>query len=456
MQENQTGNPVRTHAIVIGGSMAGMLAGRVLAEHFARVTIVDRDHFPGGPEARKGVPQARHVHVLLWRGQQSLEKLFPGLQEALGQAGAPLVDWIGDARMYSFGGWAPRFRSSYLTHPCSRDLLEWTIRQRLSAFPQVRFLEGHEAIDLLSNAQHTHVTGVRLRKRNQPEPGNTELEGDLVVDASGRESRSPSWLEGLGYDAPQERLVNAFLGYATRTYQRPAGFDEWKSLLIRGTAQANMRSGVINPVEGGRWMVTLAGVGGDYPPTDERGFMEFARSLAVPSLYDAIREAQPLSSIAGYRKTENRWLHYERLERWPENLSLVGDAVCGFNPIYGQGMSVATLGALALEQCLSIWRDKPSLDGLARCVQKKVARAIAGPWLLATGEDYRYPGTEGGGRNALTRLAHRYMDRVMTISNQDTQVFSTYFEVGQLIKPVSAFFRPGIVLRVLSRRDLRY
>ncbi len=437
---------MKPHAIVIGGSMAGLLAARLLAEHFERVTIIDRDTFPGGPGPRKGLPQARHVHVLLWSGQQCLERLFPGLQDALAAAQAPPVDWTGDARMHSFGAWAPRYRSGYLMHPCSRDLLEWHIRGRVSEFPQVRLLEGCEAVDLLSDAARRRITGVRLRDRDRPGHEQGELHADLVVDASGRESRTPAWLEALGYPAPPETLVDSFLGYATRLYQRPTGFDEWSMLLIRPGAEASYRGGVIVPVEGGRWMVTLAGVGGDYPPTDEPGFLEFARSLAVPDLYRALQAAEPLGAISGYRKTQNRWRRYERLRRFPENLALVGDAVCAFNPIYGQGMSVAALEALALGQCLS---DYPGLNGLGRAAQKKIAGLIAGPWLLATGEDYRYPATAGVQRTALTRLVHRYIDRVMILSNRDRQVFSAYFEIGQLVRPVSAFFAPHILLKVL-------
>jgi hypothetical protein len=222
-------------------------------------------------------------------------------------------------------------------------------------------------------------------------------------------------------------------------------------LLVRGTSQANSRSGVIISVEGERCMVTLAGVGRDYPPTDEASFLEFARSLPVLDLYNAIKDAQPLTPISGYRKTENRWRRYDLLGRLPENLALLGYAVCAFNPIYGQGMSLAALGALALERSLSNRRDSNSLNGLAREMQKRLAKAIAGPWLLATGEDYRYPKTEGGQPGAVTRWMHSYMDQVMMISNQDPQVFNTYFEVGQLIKPVSAFFQPGILVKVLKR-----
>jgi 2-polyprenyl-6-methoxyphenol hydroxylase-like FAD-dependent oxidoreductase len=442
---------LKPHAVVIGGSMAGLLAARVLADHFERVTIVDRDHFPTDPGPRKGLPQARHVHVLLWRGQLCMEKLFPGLQSELGQAGAPQVDWIGDARWFSFGGWAPRFPSGYVSHPCSRDLLEWSIRRRLAACPQVEWLEGCDAVDLLADSAASHVTGVRLRRRNQPEPNSQDLPADLVVDTSGRESHAVRWLGALGYAPPPETIVNPFLGYATRVYQRPPNSTDWKSLLVRGTPPTNKRGGVINAIEGDRWMVTLAGAGRDYPPTDEAGFLEFARSLPVPTLYDAIQSAQPLTSISGYRKTENRWRHFERVARWPENLLVLGDAACAFNPVYGQGMTVAALSALALDDCLRTAQPSTNLEGLAKQVQKKLAGVIAGPWLLATGDDYRYLETEGGRRDAMTRLTHRYMDHVMAIANEDSHVFTTFFEVIQLLKPATALFQPAIMAQVLKR-----
>jgi 2-polyprenyl-6-methoxyphenol hydroxylase-like FAD-dependent oxidoreductase len=442
----------KQHAAVIGGSMAGLLAGRVLADHFEHVTIIERDRLPTGPEPRKGLPQARHVHVLLWRGQQCLEKLFPGLQDELEQAGAPQVDWTGDSGWYSFGGWAPRFRSRYVSHPCSRDLLEWTIRRRLSSNPQVQFLEESEAADLLTTSDKSRVTGIRLRHRHQPDQGAQELQADLVVDASGRESHIPRWLKGLGYESPQETVVNSFLGYASRIYQKPPTWQsDWVSLLVRSTPPLSSRGGVINPIEHGRWMVTLGAAGRDYPPTDEAGFLEFARSLPVPTLYDAIKDAQPLTPIYGYRKTENRWRHFERLARWPENLIVAGDAVCAFNPVYGQGMTVAALGALTLADCLNDRRAGNDLAGLAKRFHTKLAQVIAGPWLLATGDDFRYPETEGGRPGVMTRLMHRYVDQVMYTANENAPVFLAFFEVAQLLKPPTVLFQPHIAARVMAR-----
>jgi len=444
-------NTDKKHALVIGSSMAGMLAARALADHFERVTIAERDIFPAGAEPRKGLPQARHVHILLMKGQECLEKFFPGLEDELGRAGAPHIDWTGDASWFTFGGWSPRFPSGYCSHPCSRDLLESVIRGRLSAIPQVQFLEAHEAVQLLTTPDRSRVTGARLRLRGRPDQDGLDLLADLVVDASGRDSRVPHWLETLGYPPPPEIVVNSFLGYATRVYQRPPDLNDWAILLVRGTPPTNSRGGVIYAIEGDRLMVTLGAPGRDYPPTDEEGFLAFARSLPVPTLYDAIKDAVPLTSISGYRKTENRWRHYEHMPRWPENLVVVGDAACAFNPVYGQGMSVAALEALVLGECLRSRPAHDSQNGLAREMQKKIAGVINAPWLLATGDDYRIPQTEGRPLGFTTRLMHGYIDHVLYIANHSQAVFLTFFEVAHLLKPLTEFFRPGILSSVLKR-----
>ncbi len=438
------------HAVVIGGSMAGLLAARVLADHYPRVTVVDRDRFPQGPEPRKGLPQARHVHVLLYHGQECLEAMFPGLQQELEQNGAPHVDWLQDARWFSFGGWAPRVTSSYISHPCSRDLLEWIIRRRLAALSRVSFVEEQEVIDLIANPDHTRIEGLILRSRAHPEQ-TSRLAADLLVDASGRDSRTPRWLAELGYPPPAETLVNSFLGYATRIYRKPAVDLPWKSLLVRGTPPEEKRGGVINPIEGERWMVTLAGAGRDYPPTDEAGFLEFARSLPEPILFEAIRDAEALSGVVGYRKTENRWHHFEQMKSWPANWIVLGDAVCAFNPVYGQGMTAAAMGALLLDKRLRAAAPGGPGGGFAHRFQVELAKIIQGPWLMATGDDYRYRETEGGSRGAVTRILHSYMDDVIALANHDADVFRQFFEVFQLLSPVSSMFHPRIWWKLLTK-----
>jgi 2-polyprenyl-6-methoxyphenol hydroxylase-like FAD-dependent oxidoreductase len=441
------------HALVIGGSMAGLLTARVLSERFERVTVVERDHFPEGPAFRKGVPQSKHLHVFMMRGRMISDKLFPGLSEELEEAGAVPVDSANDFEWLTPAGFAPRFPSGLPLLMCSRELLEWTARARVAALPQVSFLEKTEVTGLLPTPNGKGVAAVEVRSRTAKDAAESQepLHADLVVDASGRNSNASKWLEALGYAPPEETYINSHLGYASRTYRRPERFDgDWMGLNAQAAPPEVTRGGVLLPLEGNRWMVTLSGVGGDYPPTDEEGFMDFARSLRTPMLYEAIKDAEPISDISGYRDTENRRRHYEKLSRQPENFLVSGDAASAFNPIYAQGMTTAALGAEVLEECL---REQDAVSdahgGLSKRFQKKLAKANAASWLLATGEDFRVRGVEGGKATFAARLTHRYMDRVLALSLRDIEVRQTFLEVFHMLKPPTELFEPGIALKVL-------
>ncbi len=444
-----------SHALVIGSSLAGLLAGRVLAEHFDRVTIVERDRLPDGPEPRKGVPQARHAHQMLVRGRQILEQLFPGLEAELIAAGAMAANWPTDMMWLGRAGWGARFQSDLATYACSRDLLECNVRRRVAANQRVRFLEGCDVVELLADQQRAVVTGARIRQRERPDEAAVELRADLVVDTSGRTSRAPEWLTALGYQPPQETTINAFLGYSTRYYTRPKGLEtDWKFLIIQSRPPDSSRAGLLFPLEGGRWLAGVVGAAHDYPPTDEAGFLDFARSLPSPLIYDLIKDAEPLSPVYGYRRTENRLRHYERLARWPEQFVVLGDAACCFNPVYGQGMTVAAQGALVLDQSLRqgrAGRSEALPAGMARRFQRRLAKNNAIPWMMATGEDFRYPTTEGGRRGPLMRLMHNYIDRVMLVASWNPDVYLAFLEVMNLLKPPTSLFRPAILAQVLRQ-----
>ncbi len=453
----------RRHAIVIGSSMAGLVTARSLLPYFERVTLIERDALPAGPEMRRGVPQARHAHVLLVRGQRILNDLFPGLTTELAAAGAPTVDWSADCAMHTAFGWGPRQPSDMITTTCSRPLLEWTVRQRLdfgelsraAAHPQVQFLTGADVTALETTTDRSRVTGVHLRFRHAPPPelnGATSLAAGLVVDASGRTSQLPAWLQALGYEAPRETVINSFLGYASRWYQKPAGFAaDWKCLLIAPKPLSNPRSAVIYPIENGQWIVTLGGINRVFPPTDEAGFLEFARQLTTPALHDAIQNAEPLSAIFGYQRTENRWRHYENLTRWPVGLAVLGDAVCAFNPVYGQGMTTGALGALALAQCLDAQETRHAdVTSIGLPFQRALAQVNQTAWLMATGEDFRWPATEGGRPSTRTRLLHRYMDQVLQIASHDAFAQHAFMQVSHLVEPPARLFSPAMLRRVIG------
>ncbi|MDB5310297.1 MAG: monooxygenase FAD-binding protein, partial [Gemmataceae bacterium] len=344
----------RRHAVVVGGSLAGMLAARVLSDHFDIVTLLERDRLPVTPAARPGLPQGRHVHVLLERGRGAMERFLPGLTGDLVRAGAERLDATRDVAWMSPYGWYVRFPGDLLLLASTRDLIDWGVRARVAALPNVRIHQGAEVTGLVRGpGDGARVAGVRLRPRTadaEAGRGGAVLAADLVVVADGRHSRLPDWLTALGYEPPEETVVNSFQGYASRLYRPPAGFQaDWKSLYIQQAPPADPRGGLVVPVEGGLWVVSLVGGDGDYPPTDEAGFLAFARSLRSPAVYEAIAAAEPLTPIAGQRATENRQRHYARLGRFPEGVVAVGDAVCAFNPVYGQGMTAAALGAEVLD-----------------------------------------------------------------------------------------------------------
>jgi 2-polyprenyl-6-methoxyphenol hydroxylase-like FAD-dependent oxidoreductase len=443
------------HALVIGSGIAGLTAAHMLAKHFARVTIVERDRLPEGAEYRHGVPQARHAHALTVRGLQNLEAMFPGLVAELVEAGARQFNVGNQLEINVFGSWrTPAFESALVATAASRPLLESTIYRRVAANPQVQIVQEHEVTGLRVNAAHTQVTGVRLRSRADKAAAEFELSADLVVDASGRNSHAPEWLASLGYPTAQESTVNANPGYASRVYQRPAHTSEsWEVMYMMPEAPHQPRGAIILPMEGNRWQVTLTGMDGDHPPTDAEGFLAFARSLPSPRFYEALVAAEPLTAPVGFRKAENRLRHYHKLPRYLEGFLLCGDAVYALNPVYGQGMTVATLGAQALDRVIRRQRQRRGdgdLDGLAAAFQKELSKVVAGPWQMATGQDRRWPGVEGAGElDRMTRMIQAYFDKVQRVMMHNPRVADAFFHVMQMVAEPTLLFRPDILVQVL-------
>jgi len=438
------------HAIVIGGSMAGLLAARVLSEHFERVTIIERDQCIDDAQPRKGVPQGRHVHGLLAGGAAILGEYFPDLFATLAQDGAVPVGTI-DIRRYQLGVRVAAVPSSVKTLWQSRPFLEQHVRAALSARNNVFILDGCSVTRLRMNDEH--ISGVVLQHRNGKQHED-ELAADLVVDASGRGSRAPQWLASLGYGQVEETSVKIDVGYASRIYRCPDQLPtDWKVLVVLGKPPDNKRAGVIFPIEGGCWMVTLAGWLRDYPPDDDAGFLEFARSLDQPDLYEAIKEAEPITPIAVYKYSANRWRHYERMSRLPEGFIVMGDAVCAFSPVYGQGMSVAAKEAKVLDTCLrerQSWTGNDHPTSFPLRFQQAIAKKIRAAWMLSTGEDLRFPETEGH-RSLAMRLFNWYIRRVVGLTESNLLTAAAFFQVWHLLKPLRSLFESRIVWAVLRR-----
>ena len=439
-----------SHAVVLGGSLAGLLAARILADHFDKVTILERDAYLETTEVRKGIPQANHVHGLLLRGRQVLEDLFPGLQDEMIAAGAPLVDMANDIPWYTRAGWGVRFPSEMKVLSFTRPMLDLHVRRRLAENPKVEICDQMEVLRLVRDAEANRITGVLVIPRSSEADRRVarELQADLVLDATGRASKAPRWLKDIGYEPPKETVVSAHLGYASRLFQIPRNFNgDWTCAFVQAAPPARKRGGILFRVEGNRWLITLLGGGRDYPPGDEQGFLEFAESLPVPIIADAIRAAEPLTPIRTHRATENRLRHFDKARNLPENFLVLGDAACAFNPVYGQGMTIAALGVLTLRECLE---EHGAGGSLSRVFQKRLAKVNKAPWLMATGEDYRYREVVGGSPGMSTRFMHWYMDRVLGLATRDVAVRSVLLRVFSMLLPPKALFSREVLARVIQ------
>jgi 2-polyprenyl-6-methoxyphenol hydroxylase-like FAD-dependent oxidoreductase len=430
------------HAVVLGASMAGLLAARVLADAYGQVTVIDRDQLPEASTHRRGVPHGRHAHALLARGQQALEELFPGLTAELIAQGVPTGDLLANGRWYVSGHRLRQAPIGLVTLSASRPLLEGYVRARVRALPNLRFLDSHDIVGLAATPDGRRVTGVRVLRGAD---GSAEelLGADLVVDATGRGSRTPIWLQALGYARPETEQVRVGLGYATRTYRLPPDALDGDLAVLDAPTPEHPRGGALLLLEGDRWMVTLAGMLGDHPPTDPDGFLAFARSLRFPDIYQTIRDAEPLDDPVPFRFPASVRHRYERLGRFPDGLVVMGDAVCSFNPIYGQGMSVAALEALTLRRHL-----ERGAEPQPRRFFGDLARVVDVPWDIAVGGDLAVPGVQGR-RTLKVRLVNAYIARLHGAAEHDASLAGVFVRVAGLVAPPQSLLRPNVAVRVL-------
>lgn len=427
-------------AVVIGASMAGLLAARVLSEFFGQVTVLDRDALPAAAVSRRGVPQSRHTHGLLALGREILEGLFPGLTADLVGRGVAMGDMQADFRWYNDGRRLRPGHSGLSGLGVSRPLLESYIRSRVAATAGVEILDRHTVIS--PAADHRRVTGVRIRSGDPA--AEATMPADLVVDASGRGSRTPAWLAEIGFPGPVEESVRIKVVYVSRTYRRePHHFDGGNGVSVGAVPPDLRRGAAVVSQEGGRWMVTLAGALGDEPPTDPEGFAAFAATLAVPDVAELLRDAEPLDEPVRARFPASIRRRYEQLPAFPESYLVVGDAICSFNPVYGQGMTIAAAEALALRDCLRAGRT-----GLASRFFRRASRLIDVPWGIAVGSDLRFPEVEGA-RPLQLRLVNRYVSRLHIAAAQDPAVGRAFLRVANMLARPERLFAPDVAIRVL-------
>ncbi|MDL1862654.1 monooxygenase [Betaproteobacteria bacterium PRO7] len=429
------------HAIVIGASISGLLAARALADHFERVTLLERDAIPPAGENRKGVPQGHHAHGLLAQGRISMEQLLPGLTTELEAAGAARGDLADDARWHLAGDFHCRFKSGIKGLLVSRPLLEATVRRRVLALPNVTLQPEVDVTGLTASPDSKHVTGVRLRRLCGD--GEQALAADLVVDASGRGSRLPGWLSALGYAPPQEERVDIGLSYTTRVYRRAPEHAGGARAIVLAASRESRRTGALLFMEGERWILTVGGYRGDPPGAGEAALLDFARSLPAPQFAEVASQAEPLTHPKTFRYPANVRRRYERLARFPQGLLAIGDAIASFNPVYGQGMTVAALEAQALAAELACGKE-----GLARRFFRRAAKLVDVPWTIAVGNDARLLDIREYNGFA-NRLINGYLDLLHRAARTDAVLSLAFHRVANLMASPASLFAPAIVARVL-------
>lgn len=435
--------PLR-HAVVLGGSVAGLLAARVLSDRFQHVTVIERDGLAHRPEPRKGVPQGNHLHAFLARGQKIADALLPGLSEELLAGGAIRLNAGRDLAWHCGGGWRARYDGELSFLSMSRPLLESRIAERVCARPNVTLLDGGRVLGLCREGDG--VGGVRLA-RPAGSARTDVIDADLVVDAMGRGSLAAQWLAELGFAAPPAELVGARVTYATCTFRRLDDRTDWRAMIVTG--KPDRRSGLLFPIEGGRWLATLPGFFDEPTPRDHDAFLAYARSLAAPGVYETIRNCEPLSAIKRHGFSGSLRRRYERLERLPEGLIALGDAVCSFNPVYGQGMTVGAIEAETLGRALAAAAAEGGLGpDFGRRWFAAIAPAIDAAWNAVTLEDLRFPELAGQCPLRL-RPMQWYMERVQRATHRSAYATDLFYRVMNFLEPPTALFRLRMIAEAL-------
>jgi len=431
---------IGTHAIVIGASMGGLLAARALSDFYATVTILERDAFPTSDVPRKGVPQGRHTHGLLARGRVVLEEFFPGYSnEVATESGGLLGDIVNDVTWMGHNVALAQGKSELTGLLASRPVLEGHVRRRVLKLPNVRAIENCAVQGLATDAARDSVTGIRVCIDGKDEQ---TLGADLVVDASGRGSASPAWLEQLGYQPPAEDKVEIGVGYMTRTYRRKPGDLNGKLGIVIAGSAPNWRNGVILALENDTWTVSVGGFLGDDAPAEDAGFLAYLATLPTKAIHDVVATAEPLTDYIRYRYVSSLRRRYEKLVRFPHGYLVFGDAICSFNPVYGQGMTVAAQEAVTLRDVINA-----GAEDLSTRFFKAAAKIVDIPWDIAVGNDLRHPRVEGA-RPAMVRFINWYIGKLHHAARHDAALATAFLKVANLMSPPPELLSPAIAWRV--------
>jgi 2-polyprenyl-6-methoxyphenol hydroxylase-like FAD-dependent oxidoreductase len=437
-------NEAGTRAVVLGGSIAGLFAARVLADAYDEVKIVDRDVLVGTRTPRKHCPQTYQANGLLARGVQVMEELFPGLTQQLIDHGVPKGDLSGNCRWYAQGYRLKQQHGDLTTLGVLRPELEWHIRERVQELPNVEFVEQHDILGLATTADNSRVTGARVQARGEHE--EKVIEADLVVDATGRGSRTPVWLEQMGYSRPEEERKKIDLVYVTQHFRLRPGADPFEGdVAINQIAHPGLpRGNVFFKTDGGKLELTTYGLLGDHPPSDQAGLYAWVKSLGAKDVYETLRYADPVDEPVPFRFPTTLRRHYQKLDRFPDGLLVTGDAVTCFNPVYAGGMSVAALCALVMRSHLHSGAAPVPTDYF-----RDLARdAIDAPWEMTNSVDLTFPGVPGK-RSMKVKIGNFFLKRMQIAATHDGNITAKYFTAAGLVARPETLMTPGMLIKIL-------
>lgn len=447
-------------AVVIGGGYTGLVSARVLSDYFDSVVVIEQDRLDESSGVHAHVPQGHHAHAVLAKGAEVLEQLFPGLRAEFSSVGAPVFDYGERVSFFGPYGYTPRDPCGIMIQSFTRDELERRLRSKVLALPGVSLRDGARVLSLTTDSpvsagrggkEPARVTGVAVRPVDAPHDAvPEEIEADLVVNAAGRASSLSAWLEPLGVRVPEKRVVKAKITYTSLIFARPdrnaTDFDVAYQMTY---APKLPRGGVLLGVERDRWICSLVGFEDQAPPTDDIGFLEFARSLGNPHLAEHLEKREGQDEVHRYTNMHNVWHQFHRAEGWPERLIALGDSVCVFSPVYGQGLTVSALEVDALRDMLAQRHaEGGSLDGLGSAFQKKAARVILSPWTLSTSSDVMWNPDK---QPVAAKIAYWYNSHLIAVAVDDASIWHAFAAVVNMIASPAVLFRPRVVGKVLRR-----
>ena len=437
---------IARNAVVIGAGMGGLASAKAIAPYFEHVTVLDRDILPEKPAPRIGTPQARHAHALLASGERALEALFPGIgRDFVKGDAAPLR--VGRDVIWERPGYDPfpRRDLGFDVISASRPMIEHVCRRRLQEDPKVEIRSRARVVDLVPSANHSAVAGVRYE---DAEGHVQDLPAGLVVDASGRAAPTLSFLDRIGAPKPDETVIGIDVGYASAIVEPSKGDRDWLGVMHMGQPPDEGAGALILPIENGRWLVSLGRRPGGDMPADIESLVAFSKNFRTPTIYEALRTAKPLTQVARYGFPASVRRHFDKLDL-PSGLVPIGDSICRFNPLFGQGISVAALEAVALGDLLGARAASPDpLAGLGRDFVAQIQNLLDAPWSVAV-SDFAYPTTTG---ERPPDLAKRllYSQAIVRLAAEDADVHKLMVEVAHLLKPPQALREPPIRDRAIA------